>query len=276
MRRLSPRSVSIGLAAIALLSILLGISRIPLLEPDEGRNARVAQEIVASRDWVLPHFHGMPYLDKPILYFAAVASSLAVFGSTEAAARLPSLLFAIATGLATWALARRLFSARAAWASVMRAREFSALPGFRPHGDLRHRAHLLRHPRALVRGGGAGGRRWGFPPFWVCTALAVLTKGPVGIAPTPPWFRRDRPSVSEGRGDLRGLFHPVGIAVFLVVCMPWVLAVESRQPGFLRYALLVETVERLDEADVSADGAVLLLPADPADGVAAVEHRRGR
>jgi 4-amino-4-deoxy-L-arabinose transferase-like glycosyltransferase len=204
----------------------------------------VAQEIVASRDWILPHFHGMPYLDKPILYFAAVASSLAMFGSTEAAARLPSLLFAIATGLATWALARRLFSARAAWASVI---ALASSPLFLVFArtvifDIALTCFVTFAIFFAVEA--RAGRRWGFPLFWVCTALAVLTKGPVGLLLPLLGFLALTIGLGKPR-RLRGLFHPLGIATFLAVCMPWVLAVESRQPGFLRYALLVETVERL-------------------------------
>ena len=247
------RGAQLGLVLISLLSIFLGISRIPLLEPDEGRNARVAQEILATGDWIVPQFHGMPYLDKPILYFAAVASSLALFGSSEAAARLPSLVFAIATGFATWLLARRLFSRGAAWWSVA---VLASSPLF-----------LLFARTVIFDVGltcffsfalwfaveGRAGRRWGFPLFWLFAGLAVLTKGPVGLLLPVLGFVAF--TIGLGRPwRLRGLFHPVGLVIFLLVCLPWVLAVESREPGFLRYALLIETVERLTKPTFQRTG----------------------
>lgn len=250
--KLGPR-VSFVLLKISLLSILFGVIQIPLLEPDEGRNARVGQEILATGDWVVPHFHGMPYLDKPILYFAAEAASLRAFGSNETAARLPSLLFAIATCVATWLLARRLHSSGTAWASVV---VLATSPLFMLFArtvifDIALTCFVTFAFWFAVEG--RAGRRWGFPLFWVSAGLAVLTKGPVGLL--LPILGGVLMLVGLGRPwRLRSLFHPIGIALFLATCLPWVLSMESRQPGFLRYALLVETVERLTKPTFQRTG----------------------
>jgi 4-amino-4-deoxy-L-arabinose transferase-like glycosyltransferase len=78
---------------LLLLSVLAGclffagLGSLPLLEPDEGRNAEVAREMLASGDWITPHYDALPYLDKPAVLFWLVASSFKVAGLHEWSAR---------------------------------------------------------------------------------------------------------------------------------------------------------------------------------------------
>ena len=72
-------------AVIFVYPLSLGI---PLLDPDEGLHASIAQEMVERGDWVVPSLLGKPFLDKPIFYFWAEALSLRTFGMNEAAVRL--------------------------------------------------------------------------------------------------------------------------------------------------------------------------------------------
>src|SRR5262249_32738243 len=46
-----------------------------LFEPDEGRYAEIAREMLARGEWVVPYLQGEPYLDKPpLLYWLTMAS----------------------------------------------------------------------------------------------------------------------------------------------------------------------------------------------------------
>ena len=65
------------------------------MDPDEGLHASIAQEMADGGDWLVPRLMGKPFLDKPILYFWAEAASLRLFGMSEAAVRLPGLLFGL-------------------------------------------------------------------------------------------------------------------------------------------------------------------------------------
>ena len=63
------------LIALAACLFFVALGRLPLMEPDEGRNAEVAREMLVSGDWITPHFNSLAYLDKPAVYFWLVAAS---------------------------------------------------------------------------------------------------------------------------------------------------------------------------------------------------------
>src|SRR6266705_2454156 len=136
-RQLITLPLLLMLAAVALGWNLNGYR---LFDPDEGRNAEVAREMAQSNDYVVPHLDGLPYLDKPIVYFAAAAAMMKLFGPTEAAGRL---------------------------AQRARLRHYGAAARVRPHRHLRQHAHAVHHRRdrlvrrraARRRLGGDGGRR---------------------------------------------------------------------------------------------------------------------
>jgi 4-amino-4-deoxy-L-arabinose transferase-like glycosyltransferase len=243
------------LLALTAFAVCHGIDRMPLLDPDEGRNAEVAREILAGRDWIQPVFHGLPYPDKPVLYFDAVALSLRAFGIREWAARLPSVLFAAGAALATFLLARTLWdSATARLATVV----FATSPLFLGFArivifDMALTCFVVLAWWAAERG--RRGAQWGPPVAWACIGLAVLTKGPIGLllgVIGPVAMALGQP----GPRRLTHFFSPLGIAVLVMVLAPWVVAMEMRLPGFLRYALLVETVERLTQPTFHRSGPI--------------------
>ena len=81
----------------------------PLLDPDEGLHASIAQEMVERGNWITPHFLGRPFLDKPIFYFWVQAASLRLLGANETAVRLPGLMFGLLGAVTTGLLAWRMF-----------------------------------------------------------------------------------------------------------------------------------------------------------------------
>ena len=65
--------------------------------------------MAATNDYVLPRLNTLPYLDKPIVYFAAEAAVMEILGPTELAARLPAYLFTLATAaLLFWWTRKRI------------------------------------------------------------------------------------------------------------------------------------------------------------------------
>jgi 4-amino-4-deoxy-L-arabinose transferase-like glycosyltransferase len=230
-------------------SMFTGLSSRPLTEPDEGRNAEIGREMLAADDYVLPRLNALPNADKPPVSAVLVAGSFRLLGVSEASARLPSALATLLTALLTGALAVRLFGSGAGW---LAGGAFLVSPLTWTYGQivildplftlcvvaaiaafyLAVEAAILKRPRTRLAWSLAG---------WACIAVAILTKGPVGLllpllvmTPYAAW-RRSLLAVLDWRGAL--------LAAALVA--PWVWMIEARLPGFLRYVLLVETWERV-------------------------------
>ena len=90
-----------------------------LNEPDEGRYAEIAREMVETGNWLVPHIWYVPHLDKPPFTYWAVTASLSVFGVNEWAARLPLALAGLSAAWATFLLVRSVAGAAAARWSVL-------------------------------------------------------------------------------------------------------------------------------------------------------------
>ena len=220
-------------AAVALAWNLRGYR---LLDPDEGRNAEVAREMAQSRDYLVPHLDGLPYLDKPIVYFAASAGVMALLGPTELAARLPAYLATLATiALLVW-FARRRWGEDAGWlaglayATMVLPLAYARAAIFDSTLTLCTTAAILFffEGRAIAA--------------WAALGVATLTKGPIGLALV--LFAVVPHALATG-SPVRRLFPWRGLAVFALVTLPWFLAVTLRHPEFPSYVFVRETFQRM-------------------------------
>ena len=80
----------------------------PISGGDDGRNAEIPREMLATGDWVTPRLDGVNYFEKPPLVYWAGATMQKFFGPSEWSLRSVPALFALAGVLLTYAAARRL------------------------------------------------------------------------------------------------------------------------------------------------------------------------
>ncbi|HKH21066.1 MAG TPA: glycosyltransferase family 39 protein, partial [Gammaproteobacteria bacterium] len=95
------------LFAFVLLLLFYRLGDAALFEPDEGRNAEKAREILLLNDWITPHENFHAVLDKPMFFYWLIALSFKLFGVSEWAARLPSALAAFSCVLVVYLFVRR-------------------------------------------------------------------------------------------------------------------------------------------------------------------------
>src|SRR5947209_20341966 len=108
------------LCLVCLVVLFSNIGGGALFEPDEGRNAEKAREILLLDSWVTPYQNFLPTLDKPIPYYWLVAFSFKLFGLSEWSARLPSVLAALGCVFLVYRFARLQWGLREAlWSCLI-------------------------------------------------------------------------------------------------------------------------------------------------------------
>jgi 4-amino-4-deoxy-L-arabinose transferase-like glycosyltransferase len=220
-----------------------------LFNTDEGRYAEIAREMVASGDWLTPRLNGLKYFEKPPLQYWATAATFEAFGQSEWSARLWTALTGFLGVLFTAFAAARLFGAAAGRAAGL-VLGGSLMWVFMGHGSsldmgVSFFLSLAVSAFALAQRDGAspdGRRRW-MLFGWAACALAVLSKGLIGIvlpagavALYVLWQRDWR--------LLARLELGAGLALFLAIAAPWFILVSLANHEFARFFFIHEHFER--------------------------------
>ncbi|HSO83998.1 glycosyltransferase family 39 protein [Thiocapsa sp.] len=242
------------LVAVVLLSFYWQLGAVPLYDLDEGAFTEATREMLASGNFITPHKDGEPRYDKPVLIYWLQAASAQAFGFNELALRLPSAIAATLWVLAVWGFVReRLDRESAVVAGLVMALSlqvsviakgavadavlnlFIALAFFEIY-----RYYLDPNP--------ATNRRFVLRAFlWM--GLGFLTKGPVAVffpvVVSLLFFGSQR---ALGRWA-KAAFAPKGWLVFVLVALPWYLAVYLDDgPGFFRSFFLEHNAGRFGDA----------------------------
>lgn len=249
------RQPFIWIALLALALALVGLGWRGPWEPDEGRYTNVALHMLASGDWLDPHRHpDVGHWTKPPLTYWVLAASMAVFGHTVFAARLPS---ALAYLLLVWMaarIARRLVPGGEQVAALVYATMLLPFAS----GQLITTDPFLAASQAVAMAGYVAARfepraaRRGMLQMWAGFALAFLTKGPPGLLPLLAVLAYE--GMQPRRDRLRQLLAPSGILLFALVALPWYVAAVIRHPGLLEYFLGQEVVARVASDDFGRNG----------------------
>jgi 4-amino-4-deoxy-L-arabinose transferase-like glycosyltransferase len=210
-----------------------GISSYPIVDMNEGLYAEIAREMLALKDYIIPHLNYVPYLEKPPLLYWLIALSYKIFGINTFAARLVPTLFSISLlGITLW-FTKKIKQPQVGWLTAMiLASSFGviiigrivffdmllttllALSLFCFY--LWHQSERIIYLRSA----------------YIALALAFLTKGllPVIIAfliaiaflllsKTP-------------REKIFRFFNPIGILLFFSLTIPWYIAAIHKLPNF--------------------------------------------
>ena len=228
----------LGLAALLLAAVWLGALGVrPLYKTDESRYAEIPREMVASGDWLTPRLNGFKYFEKPPLQYWATAAFFEAFGERDWAARLWTALTALAGIALAYAFANRVYGAPAGLlaAAILVASPLYVLLGQINTLDMGVSFFLS----AAIFAFALGRMVW----FWIACALAVLSKGLIGIV---------LPAGAIGvyilaRWDwalLKRMKLFSGGLLFLAIAAPWFIAVSLANTEFFHFFFIQEHFQR--------------------------------
>ncbi|GEM_PF-2890584 len=235
---------AVPLLLLALAIYVPGLWTYPLSD-SESKYAEIPREMVESGDWVQPQLDYVPYLTKPPLSFWITAAWYKLGGVNEFGARLPNAILALALAFVLGAIARTLFGTRASTIAVVLALTTAEFYVYTRECGVEMALvffmALVHH--CFLRWQRTEKRTWVILA-WASAAGAVLTKGPMGIL-FPGLSILLYLLITKQRGQLRRLFHPAGILVFLALALPWPIAMAFHNPDFLWFAFVHETWYRV-------------------------------
>jgi 4-amino-4-deoxy-L-arabinose transferase-like glycosyltransferase len=212
-----------------------------LFEPDEGRNAEKAREILVLNNWITPHENFHAVLDKPIFFYWLIALAYKLFGVSEWAARLPSALAAFGCIVMAYFFVRSWWGEwEARWSVLSLVTSsgffvFSRIVIF----DLPLTAFITLALCAFYQAAQTPRPSAGWGPcilLYGSLGAATLTKGLVGIL-VPGMIMFLYLLLTRGWRRLTKIRLLPGVLLFLLIVTPWYVLAETNNPGYLRYYL---------------------------------------
>ena len=252
---------------LALSSAILfsGLGAYPLTDRDEGEYAASASEMIKSGDYVVPTLNGRPYLEKPILFFWLLSASFKIFGQSELSARLTSALSAMVLISSLFFLYYFLNERVVSNKRGLFARSALLLLSF-PLFLLVARACLTDMLLTLFIWLSMmffflfiekGHVRWFILLSWLFLALGFLTKGPVAVAICIPVFFIYSLLLRDFHW-LRPVNLFTGVAIFLLINLPWYLAIYNRMgKSFIETFFVTQNLERFSRTLLGHGGGPL-------------------
>lgn len=211
---------------IFLISLIFYLSfnaYIPVTDPVESNYALTAKEMLLSGDWLSPQIYGHYWFDKPIMIYWLIALSFKFLGITDFAARFPAGLFSAASVAFTYWFGQRIFNnGKIALLSALvlaTSLEFWLLAKMIITDSVLF-FYTSISLAMLYLGLETTASIWYVIWAYIAAALAVLTKGPVGVV-LPGLIICSYLVFTRQWQLFKKIFILPGGLAFLVIAAPW-------------------------------------------------------
>ncbi len=224
-----------------------------LLTPDEARYTEVSREMLANHSFWIPWLNGVPFFDKPTLFYWLQISAMSIFGVNEWAARLWTAVLGVSGCLLVYAVGRVLYDRLTGIISAVIlatslvyflmshyanidltiAVLISAAIGFflmanqYPLGKLRSRLILFSY---------------------VMAGFAVLTKGLIGIL-FPTMIIGTWIMLTKQWFLLKRMHLLWGALIVILINLPWLIVAQIKHHEFWYYYFYIQQIGRFISTD---------------------------
>ena len=214
-----------------------------LVGADEPRYAQIAREMLFRHDYVTPVLWGHPWLEKPALYYWRAMFAFLEFGVHDWAARLPSASFAFILVALIFLHLRRFRPGSQLDAALITA-SCAGIVGFARGAstDMQMAAPFCIGMLGWYAWYETDRKFWLFDLYFF-VGVAPLAKGPVAPAIAGCIIFSFAALRKEWSLLRRTIWIP-GVLLYFAMVLPWFIAVQRRNPDFLRIFFLEHNLER--------------------------------
>ena len=222
---------------------IFGGDGLGLVGADEPRYAQIAREMLSRHDYVTPVLWGHPWLEKPALYYWRAMFAFLEFGVHDWSARLPSASFAFILVALIYLHLRRFRPGSQLDAALITA-SCAGIVGFARGAstDMQLAAPFCIGMLGWYAWYETDRKFWLFDLYFF-VGIATLAKGPVAPAMAGCIIFSFAALRREWSLLRRTIWIP-GVLLYFAMVLPWYIAVQHRNPDFLRIFFLEHNLER--------------------------------
>lgn len=241
------------LGLLSFIFLFVGMGAYPLVDVDETRYAVMSRDLL-HHNWNFLMLNGVPFIEKPPLYFWITAFSIKLFGFHEYAIRLPMSILATLTVFFTYYIGKKIKTPKFGFytATIMMANVFFIMLTRVAIIDMVFTALLTWtiYFGLLTEFVKDNNKKWCWTAFYLCMSFAFLAKGLLAIVFPCAIIGIHRIINKSVKEIFKPQYIMSGLVLFLLINLPWHLAMYKEYGfEFIWVYFILHHFERLVNAD---------------------------